>query len=78
MSHDPLPQLKTVLEGMNLGQYTAIVEEETLDGEIFMELDEDTLTKELGIASRIHRVKVLKLITGDYDAQTFMDHVTSV
>lgn len=72
------PQLKKVLEGMNLEQYTVIIQQERLDGDIFLELDEETLTQELGITSRIHRLKVLKLITGEYDAHTYMEHFTPV
>lgn len=65
-------QVKLVLEGMGLQQYGTVVQVETLDGAIFCELDEDTLTQELGIASKIHRLKVLKLINGQYDSRTYM------
>ncbi len=46
--------------------------------DIFLELDEETLARELGIASRIHRLKVLKLISGDYDARSYLGGCTSV
>lgn len=62
--------MKLVLEGMGLGQYGSVVQDETLDGAIFCELDEDTLTQELGMASKIHRLKVLKLISGQYESNT--------
>lgn len=57
---------------MGLGQYVGVVKEERLDGEIFQDLDEEMLTHEMGMASRIHRLKVLKLISGDYDARNYL------
>lgn len=67
-----------VLEGMGLEQYVAIIQKEALDGEIFLELDEKTLSQEMGVASKIHRIKLLKLISGDYDARDYVvGHATS-
>lgn len=65
-------QMVQVLEGMGLGQYVGVVKQEALDGKIFLDLDEDILTREMGVASRIHRLKVLKVISGDYDARNFI------
>ena len=71
-------QLVQVLEGMGLKQYVGVVKEEALDGAILLELDEETLTQEIGMSSRIHRLKVLKLIHGDYDARNYTMELTSV
>ncbi len=68
----PLPsQVTQVLEGMGLSDYKDVVEREGIDGEILAELDEATLIKEMGVASRIHRLKIMKLISGDYDARNY-------
>ena len=72
------PQMIQVLEGMGLAQYTEVVKQEVLDGKIFLDLDEATLSQEMGVASRIHRIKMLKLIGGDYDARDFIMGQTSV
>ena len=64
-------QMQLVMEGMGLKQYMTVIQKEKIDGEIFLELDETTLTQELGVTSRIHRLKLLKLIGGEYSAHTY-------
>ena len=73
-----VPQITEVLVGLSLKQYVGVVQEEALDGGILVELDEETLITELGMTSRIHRLKIMKLIGGDYDARTYIEQSTSV
>ena len=63
--------MQMVLEGMGLQQYVAIIQKENLDGEIFSALDEKTLTQDMGVSSRIHQLKLLKLISGEYSASSY-------
>ena len=37
-------------------------ERELIDGEVLCELDDDILEKELGVASRVHRIRILSLV----------------
>ena len=63
--------MQLVIEGMGLRQYVPIVQKEQLDGEMFLDLDETTLTQELGVVSHIHRLKLMKLIGGEYKASAY-------
>lgn len=64
--------MQKVLVSLGLQQYVGIVEQEGLDGGIFVELDEDTFSQEMGVESRIHRLKMMKLIGGHYDVQNLL------
>ena len=49
---------------LGISQYKEMFIAEKIDGPIFIELDEEVLEKELGIASRLHRLKILRLLEG--------------
>ena len=53
------------MEAMDLPQYKEAFSKEQVDGEVFNELDEEVL-KELGVASRLHRLKLRKVISGSH------------
>ena len=44
-----------------LSQYTESFAREAVDGEMFMVLDEEILSLELGVASKLHRLRLLKM-----------------
>ena len=68
-------QLKAVLNGLSIGQYNALIDQEMVDGQIFVEMDATILQDELGVKSSIHRLKMLKLIGGNYDPNVYLsDH----
>lgn len=46
----------SLLEAMDLAQYTEIFVREQVSGEIMMELDDEILKTELGITSKLHRL----------------------
>lgn len=50
---------------MNLSQYKDTFARECIDGGILQELDESVLTNELGVASRIHCLRLMKLARGE-------------
>ena len=56
---------------MNLGQYKETVARESVDGEILSELDEQSLESDLGISSKLHRVRLMQIITGCRSAKNF-------
>ena len=61
------------MDAMGLGQYRDKVLEEQLSGEILMECDETILQEEVGMTSRIHRIRVMKVITGQHSAKKLME-----
>lgn len=58
---------------MNLHKYVEAFKEELVDGEIFQELDESVLVDELGITSKIHRIRLMKIINGKVSARAVLD-----
>ena len=54
-------QILEVLDAVGLSQYRHAFAREVIDGEIFAVLDDDTLADELGVTSKIHRMRLLKL-----------------
>ena len=50
-----------LLEAKGLQQYKAAFEREHIDGEILQELTEEILEGELGVASKLHRIRIMKL-----------------
>ena len=61
-----------MLEAMKLGQYKEGFLAEEISGEILVECDEEVLQHELGMSSKIHRIKLMKVITGQHSAKAFI------
>lgn len=53
-----------LLDVMGMKQYQEKFQQEQVNGEILAECDEDVLTKDLGVSSRLHRMRLLKIISG--------------
>ena len=62
------------MESMGLGQYKDKILEEQISGEILLECDDSVLQSELGVSSKIHRIRIMKLITGHHSAKTLLDN----
>jgi len=54
---------------MDLTQYKEKFTREHITGEILTELDEDILLHELGVSSKIHRIRLMKVINGQHSVQ---------
>ena len=67
-----LIQILHVLDSMGLHQYKEAFSRESVDGAVLLELDEEVLRHELGINSKIHCIKLTKLISGDHSIQQFL------
>ena len=50
-----------LLEAKGLQQYREVFEREHIDGEILQELDDEILEKDLGVTSKLHRIRIMKL-----------------
>ena len=57
---------------MSLGQYKETVAREFVDGEILSELDDKSLENDLGISSKIHRIRLMQIINGSHSAKDFL------
>ena len=54
-------QVLKALDDVGLSQYKEVFASEAVDGEMFQMLDDDILSTELGVNSRLHRVRLLKM-----------------
>ena len=61
-----------MLEAMKIGQYKDTFLAEQISGEILAECDEEVLQHELGMSSKIHRIRLMKVITGQHSAKDFI------
>ena len=57
---------------MGLKQYAAKFSHELVDGELFFELDDVMLEEDLGITSRLHRLRMMKIIRGEQSVNDFL------
>ena len=62
-----------MLERMNLQKYQGRFAEEGVDGAILMDIEENTLETELGITSKLDRVKLMKIIKGERSAKSVLE-----
>ena len=60
-----------MLEVVGLGAYAEIVKSECITGEILQEVDDGVLENELGIQSKLHRVKMRRLIDGKFPSHIY-------
>lgn len=67
-------QVCELIDVMGLGQYKKRFMEEHISGEILLECDEQVLQDELGVQSRIHRIRLMKVITGLHSAKALLDN----
>lgn len=58
---------------MNLGVYKDTFQKEQITGEILAELTDQELKDELGVSSKIHRVRMMKIITGRHSASCVLN-----
>lgn len=58
---------------MNLSQYKAKFAEEMISGEILIELGQDDLERDLQIKSKIHRIRLMKIIDGHHSARNILE-----
>ena len=55
-------QVLNLLDHLNIPQYKDCFRREMVDGEILSEIDEVVLEQELGMTSKIHRLRLMKYI----------------
>ena len=61
-------QVLLILDYLNLKQYKDSFSAEGIDGHIFTQLDDEILEQDLGIHCKLHRLKLLNVISGKTSA----------
>lgn len=61
-----------LLRVMNLSQYSETFQEEQVSGELLLDLTEDVLENDLSISSKLHRMRIMKLIKGIHSAESYL------
>ena len=54
-------QVQVALSSAGLSQYKESFAKEAVDGEMFMLLDENILAEELGVTSKLHRLRIMRM-----------------
>ena len=62
---------------MNLRQYKEVFQYEQIDGDMLADCDEALLLNELSVENKLHRVRLMKIITGKNSAKTVLKGQTS-
>lgn len=62
-----------MMAAMSLGQYCDKILSEHISGEILMECDDAILEEEIGVTSRIHRIRIMKIISGQHSAESLLE-----
>ena len=63
-----------MIDIMGLGQYKKKFMQEHISGEILLECDEMVLQEELDVRSKIHRIRLMKVITGLHSAKMILNN----
>ncbi len=71
-------QIQRLLDAMNLSQYKESFQREQVTGVVLLECDEDILENELNISSRIHRIRLIKIISGEVSANDTLNNTPYV
>ena len=53
-----------MLDNLKLSQYKEKFEEEQINGSLLLDLDDEILKDELGMTSKLHRLKIVRVIEG--------------
>ena len=55
-----------LLDGMGLGVYKEAFSREKITGDIMLELNDSMLKDELGVKLQIHRIRIMKVVSGQH------------
>ena len=61
-----------LLKSAGLETYAEVFKAECISGDILQEIDESVLSKELGVTSKLHRIRMMRLISGKFPLFTYM------
>ena len=58
---------------MGLSRYAQNFKEEQIDGQILFELDDEILEEELGMSKKLHRLRLMMIITGRQSVNDYLE-----
>ena len=58
---------------MGMREYQDTFSQHAIDGEILADCDDEILQQELHVSSKLHRLKLKKIITGRHSATNILD-----
>ena len=58
------------MDCLKLSAYSEAFRKEGITGDLLLELDELALEQDLGVSSRLHRLNIMRFITGKYSARS--------
>ena len=65
-------QILQLLEAMHLKKYKKAFKDEKINGHIFCMFDEKILEEDLGVESRLHRIRLMQIVNGEADARAYL------
>ena len=60
-----------LLKSAGLEAYIEVFKGECISGDILQEVDDSVLSKELGVKSKLHRIRMMRLISGKFPHGTY-------
>ena len=67
-------QVVSVLEALDLPEYKETFLRERVDGQVLLQLTEHVLATELGVDSKLHRIRIMNLVAGRTPTETLCLH----
>ena len=68
-------QISTLLGMMEMEQYIPKFKEEQIDGPLLFELNDEILEEELGVSKKVHRLRLMMIITGHQCVTEFIKFI---
>ena len=62
----------SLLKSVGLDTYIEVFKAECISGDILQEIDDSVLYKELGVRSKLHRIRMMRLINGKFPHSTYV------
>jgi hypothetical protein len=60
-----------LLKSAGLETYIDVFKAECISGDILQEIDDSVLSKELGVKSKLHRIRMMRLVGGKFPCSTY-------
>ena len=62
-------QVLNLLDAMGMKQYTEAFKNEDINGKVLLECDDSVLANDLRVSSKLHRIRLLKVVSGEFSAK---------
>ena len=65
-------QVLELLDAMKMGRYRSAFIRESMTGDVLVKYDEQVLQQELGVSKKLHRIRLLQIISGEKSAESLL------